>query len=216
MRTGLHRARDEAAAPDLRRGYFDFWSRYACTPVPDALQPAHLWDFVEATGRRIDRHTSHARLLRDEQAWMEGLWAMDDDGPSEAARRAAALDARSPPPFLPAWEGPAGRVEPLRTRRRLLAEGRTMRHCAGRYGAELLAGRLSLFHLESGGEHATLALEQDPGRGVRVHDFRGPRNQPPAPALERLLRVWLDAHEDGRPAASYEAFATDDPEDIPF
>jgi len=107
--------------------------------------------------------------------------------------QAAAL----PPTPLP---GVAG-VEFLGTVARIAEEGAAMGNCVASYAESAVTGQCYLFHVEHGGEMATVEV----ALSGQVSQAEGPRNKPNAAARwgRRQLSQWDDApdwkHEDGQP-----------------
>jgi len=187
MRLYLGLAAIDPAVPDgIRRGFYDFWSRHAGGEVPAPIEVDRLWDYVVATNRRIDRHTSMQRLAREEQAWMEQLWKTGDLPDEE-------LDSPGPGPVLPGWNSGSETVEPLTTRRRVFQESARMRHCVASYAKAMMEGQVAVFHVSAAGDEATIALEKDPNEALRVVDFRGLSNAAPPGGAVDLVRRWLSA-----------------------
>jgi len=149
------------------------------------------YDDALLMGRRWPRPRSLAALRRFE--------ARLDEEPSPR-------DAPIPQvPFPPAPYPAAAGVEPIRSAPELRAEGRRMRHCAGRYVASVAAGRCSFYRVRAPLEDATLALVRTRGGGWHLGQLRGRANARPRETTRDLVRVWsaavgLAGAEDGEAA----------------
>jgi hypothetical protein len=115
-------------------------------------------------------------------------WHRLDPWLHEVVDGAGGLDAPTvlPPIGLPTDDG----VRFLATIADVVDEGRRMRHCIASYAADAVAGRSFLFHVEHGGEQASIEVTRD----GRIGQAAGPRNGTNAAVRwgTRRLQAWAN------------------------
>ena len=173
------------------RGLSRFLSRWwpdllaSCTPR-ERDEPAgmlgHIVDFLEATGRVIDRRTSPARLVEDMAHWVVDLGR-----------------ARRLPSYLPLqthgltqWSGTEGTIEPLTTVAQLVEESQTMRHCVASMAARGVAGHAVYLHAEIHDEPLTVEVRPGPDGRFRITEAKGRDNRGLDAREREALAGWLD------------------------
>jgi len=189
----LHpRMLSERQKAGLSRFLSRWWpSLLASCPPRERDDPAgqlgHIVDYLEATGRVIDRKTSPARLVEDMARWVVDLGS-----------------SRRQPPNLPlqtqgltAWQGPACTIRPLATVAELVDESRTMRHCVASMAAHGVAGHAVYLHGEVHGEPVTIEVRRDPAGGFRITEAKGRDNRSLAAKEWEALACWLDELNEG-------------------
>jgi hypothetical protein len=135
------------------------------------LSPRRTGDILHAvrwiTDYPGEHHGSITGLARKSARWHREQMQAEAD--KAIAELGGDRKTTVPPVPLPAAEG----VEFLATVARVAYEGPQMNHCAASYAQAAVAGRCYLFHVEHGGEHATVeVLPQG-----EVGQVRGPGNR---------------------------------------
>ena len=166
----------------------------------DSHPCAALWRLI-STLRDLERMATdlphqnpeaayRACATTDDAERLHNRW-IEKMGAQTIADRATVLERRygtrllPPPPIVG-----SDAIVPLRTLDELLAEGQSMRHCAGSYHGKVMSGRTALYAVLTP-ERATLEVEMLPA-GPVVAQLRLFANGVPSQATQIAVQSWLD------------------------
>jgi hypothetical protein len=153
-----------------------------------------FWRDVQKQAERMRRSQPQLRLSEiatwEKVQALSMLWSRVPDlskAPQLPPRaRGVPLSVPFPPPMVRPGKG----MRAVTDSEALLAEGEAMRHCVGTYTARILRRQCDIYHVELGGEHATLELRLLRGRAL-PGELRSFENRPVSAKLRAFVHDWF-------------------------
>jgi len=156
--------------------------------TPNQSEPAiPPGEFLEGAGKLYQKWKQRP-LPKKRFHCMEDLSAffIETGAKVDEQERQAVLRLCFPSPPLPETET----IRAIRTPRLLLQEAEEMRHCAGDYAKEIVAGTVYFYQVLAP-ERATVSVAKEPS-GWRLSEVHGSCNMPVKDETNRALKVWLE------------------------